>query len=258
MPLDVLSIVEATLDDPGTILAAQLHHLKGEVVAKLKSEGVEYDERMAELDKLEYPKPLRDFTYDLFDAYRLHHPWVADHNIRPKSVARDLFERAMGFNDYVALYGITRSEGLLLRYLSDAYKGLTQSVPEDDKTDELRRPHRVAGRAGAPGRLEPARRVGAAPLARRPRPPRRRPRAPAARRPAAADHRQPAGVPGDGAQRVLPPGRAGRRPRLDDARRDRRRRRLGLRTWLAAMAPYFEEHATVGIGPEARARRCSR
>ncbi|MEI7591624.1 MAG: DUF3516 domain-containing protein [Actinomycetes bacterium] len=135
--LDVLSVIESTLDDPGTILASQLHHLKGEVVAKLKSEGVEYDERMAELDKLEYPKPLREFTYDLFDAYRLHHPWVADHNIRPKSVARDLYERALGFNDYVGRYGITRSEGLLLRYLSDAYKGLTQVVPEDAKTDEV-------------------------------------------------------------------------------------------------------------------------
>ena len=136
-PLDVLSLIEATLDDPGTILNAQLHHLKGERVAELKAQGMEYDERMAELDKLEYPKPLRDFTYDLFDAYRLHHPWVADHNIRPKSVARDLYERAMGFNDYIAYYGIARSEGLLLRYLSDAYKGLMQSVPEDDKRDDL-------------------------------------------------------------------------------------------------------------------------
>jgi superfamily II RNA helicase len=136
-PLDVLSLIEATLDDPGTILNAQLHHLKGERVAELKAQGMEYDERMAELDKLEYPKPLRDFTYDLFDAYRLHHPWVADHNIRPKSVARDLYERAMGFNDYIAYYGIARSEGLLLRYLSDAYKGLIQSVPEDDKRDDL-------------------------------------------------------------------------------------------------------------------------
>ena len=135
--LDVLSIIEATLDDPGTILSAQLHHLKGERVAEMKTRGIEYDERMAELDKLEYPKPLRDFTYDLFDAYRLHHPWVADHNIRPKSVARDLFERAMSFNDYVGYYGIARSEGLLLRYLSDAYKGLMQSVPEDDKNDDL-------------------------------------------------------------------------------------------------------------------------
>jgi hypothetical protein len=136
-PLDVLSLVEATLDNPGPVLAAQLDRLKTETIGKLKAEGVEYEERMEILDKLEYPKPLREFTYDLFDQYRLKHPWVGDHNIRPKSVARDLFERSMGFGDYVSHYKITRSEGLLLRYLTDAYKGLVQNVPEDLKTDEL-------------------------------------------------------------------------------------------------------------------------
>jgi superfamily II RNA helicase len=135
--LDVLSLVESVLENPGVILAAQLDKLRGELVARLKSEGVEYDQRMEELDKLEYPKPLREFTYDLFNAYATQHPWVADHNISPKSVAREMFERAMTFHDYVAYYGIARSEGLLLRYLSDAYKGLIQNVPEDAKTDEV-------------------------------------------------------------------------------------------------------------------------
>jgi superfamily II RNA helicase len=135
--LDVLSMVEATLDDPGPILAAQLDKVKTEAIAKMKAAGVEYEERIAALEKLEYPKPLRDFTYDLFDRYRAVHPWVGDHNIAPKSVARDLYERAMGFGDYVAHYGITRSEGLLLRYLTDAYKGLVQNVPEDAKTEDL-------------------------------------------------------------------------------------------------------------------------
>jgi superfamily II RNA helicase len=136
-PLDVLSIVESVLENPGVILAAQLDRLRGELVARLKSEGVEYDQRMEELDLLEYPKPLRDFTYDLFNAYATRHPWVADHNISPKSVARELFERAMTFHDYVAHYGLARSEGLLLRYLSDAYKGLVQNVPEEAKSDEV-------------------------------------------------------------------------------------------------------------------------
>jgi superfamily II RNA helicase len=135
--LDVLSIVEATLDNPGPILAAQLDRLKTELITRLKSEGVEYEERMEALDKVEYPKPLREFTYDLFDQYRLKHPWVGDHNIRPKSVARDLFEQSMNFGEYVAHYKISRSEGLLLRYLTDAYKGLVQNVPEELKTDEL-------------------------------------------------------------------------------------------------------------------------
>jgi superfamily II RNA helicase len=135
--LDVLSVVESTLDDPRPILSAQLDRLKTETLGQLKAEGMEYEQRMEVLDKLEHPKPLREWTYDLFNAYRVAHPWAADHNIRPKSVARDLYERAMGFADYVAHYGLMRSEALVLRYLSDAYKGLVRSVPEDAKTDEL-------------------------------------------------------------------------------------------------------------------------
>ena len=135
--LDVVSIVESTLEDPGRILAAQLDKLKGSTIASLKAAGVEYEERMALIEKLEYPKPLRDFTYSLFDSYRVVHPWAADNNIAPKSVVRDMWERAMGFGDYVALYGLQRSEGLVLRYFTDAYKALLQAVPEDAKTDDL-------------------------------------------------------------------------------------------------------------------------
>ena len=135
--LDVLSIVESVLENPGVVLNAQLDKLRGETVERLKREGVEYEQRMEELDKLEHPKPLRDLTYDLFNAYSVHHPWVADHTIRPKSVARDLYERAMTFTDYVGHYGLARSEGLVLRYLTDAYKGLVQNVPEEAKTDEV-------------------------------------------------------------------------------------------------------------------------
>jgi superfamily II RNA helicase len=135
--LDVLSLVESVLENPGVILAAQLDKLRSDTLARLKQEGVEYEQRMAELDELEHPKPLRDFTYDLFNQYLVVHPWAADHTIRPKSVARELYEQAMTFSDYVHHYGLARSEGLLLRYLSDAYKGLVQNVPEEAKTDEV-------------------------------------------------------------------------------------------------------------------------
>ena len=135
--LDVMSMVEATLDNPGPVLAAQLDKARADVISRLKAEGVEYEERMAVLDKVEYPKPLRELTYELFDAYRVVHPWAADHNIAPKSVVRDMYERAMGFADYVAHYGVARSEGLVLRYLTDAYKALVQAVPEDAKTEDL-------------------------------------------------------------------------------------------------------------------------
>ena len=132
-----MSVVEATLENPGPVLTAQLDRLKTEALAAMKAAGVEYEERIEALDKLEYPKPMREWTYDLFDAYRLDHPWAADYNIRPKSVARDLFERAMTFSEYIAHYGLTRSEGVVLRYLSDVYRGLVRNVPEDLKTDEL-------------------------------------------------------------------------------------------------------------------------
>jgi superfamily II RNA helicase len=135
--LDVVSVVESTLDNPGPVLTAQLDKVTSEAMTAMKAAGVPYEERIEALEKLEYPKPLRDWTYELFDSYRAVHPWVADFNIAPKSVARDLFERAMNFSEYVAYYGLARSEGLILRYLSDAYKALVRSVPEEAKNDEL-------------------------------------------------------------------------------------------------------------------------
>ena len=135
--LDAVSIVEATLENPGPVLAAQLDRLRAETVTRLKAEGVEYEQRMEILDQLTWPKPLGDELYDAFDVYRARHPWAADFNVKPKSVVRDMFEQAMGFADYAGHYGLARSEGLLLRYLTDAYRGLVQSVPEDSKTDDL-------------------------------------------------------------------------------------------------------------------------
>ncbi|HEV7864894.1 MAG TPA: DUF3516 domain-containing protein, partial [Acidimicrobiia bacterium] len=135
--LDVLSVVEATLDNPGQVLAAQEHKARGEAIGQMKADGIEYDERMALLDTVTYPKPLGELLDVAYDAYRRGHPWVGDYQIEPKSVARDLYERAMTFGEYVAFYTLARSEGLVLRYLSDAYKALNQTVPEDAKTEEL-------------------------------------------------------------------------------------------------------------------------
>ena len=135
--LDVLSIVEATLDDPSKVLFAQENKAKGEAVAQWKADGIEYEERMARLESISWPKPLAELLSVAFDAYRPGHPWVADHSLSPKSVARDLYERAMTFNDFTGYYQLARSEGVVLRYLSDAFKALTQTVPEDAKTEEL-------------------------------------------------------------------------------------------------------------------------
>ncbi len=135
--LDIVSVVEAVLDDPGVVLAAQLNKARGDLVAELKAAGMEYDERMAHLDEVTYPKPLADELGAAFAMYAASQPWVADHPLSPKSVVRDLWEQAMTFADYVQHYGLTRAEGTLLRYLSDAYKALVQTVPEAAKTDDL-------------------------------------------------------------------------------------------------------------------------
>ncbi len=136
-PLDVLSVIEATLDDPRQVLSAQLFKARGEAVAAMKAEGIEYDERMDLLEAVTYPRPQADLLEAAYDIYRRGHPWVADHALSPKSVARDMFERAMTFAEYISFYGLARSEGLVLRYLADAYKAMRQTVPEEARTEEL-------------------------------------------------------------------------------------------------------------------------
>ena len=135
--LNVLSVVESVLENPGVVLFAQLDKLRTELVNEMKAAGVEYEERMERLDELEWPKPLADYLYAAFDVFRRHHPWVGQENVRPKAVVRDLWQQAMTFAEFVNHYGLKRSEGVLLRYLGDVYKGLVQNVPEDAKTDEL-------------------------------------------------------------------------------------------------------------------------
>ncbi|MBK8446544.1 MAG: DUF3516 domain-containing protein [Micropruina sp.] len=136
-PLDVVSVIEATLDDTTVILLAQQFKARGEAVAELKADGYDYEERQEILDEVTWPRPLAE----LLDAVLLRelplHPWLAETPVRPKSVVRDLYERAMTFGEYVAFYKLQRSEGLLLRYLSDAYRALRQTVPESLRTEDL-------------------------------------------------------------------------------------------------------------------------
>jgi hypothetical protein len=107
-------------------------------MAEMKMEGVEYQERMDELEKLEYPKPRREFIYSTFNAFADRHPWVGQENIRPKSIAREMFEQFRSFADYIKDYDLQRAEGLLLRHLSRAHKVLTQTVPDTAKNDAVR------------------------------------------------------------------------------------------------------------------------
>jgi hypothetical protein len=136
-PLDVVSVIESTLEDPRTVLSAQRFKARGEAVAAMKAEGIEYDERMELLEEVTHPRPLADLLDEAYELYRRGHPWVADHELSPKSVARDMYERAMNFTEYVSFYQLARSEGLVLRYLADAYRALRQTVPDEAKTGEL-------------------------------------------------------------------------------------------------------------------------
>jgi superfamily II RNA helicase len=136
--LDVLTLVESILENPDIILRKQLAQLKNQRMAEMKMDGLEYEERMAELEKLEYPKPNRDFIYDTFNAFTAKHPWVGQENIRPKSVAREMYETFQTFDEYIRSYDIQPAEGALLRYLSYVYKALAQTVPDLSKTDELK------------------------------------------------------------------------------------------------------------------------
>ena len=135
--VDAVTVVESILEDPDVILRRQVDRAKGKLVAELKAEGVPYEERMARLEEVTHPKPLADFLYSAFNAFRAAHPWTAGSDVSPKSIGREMFETFAGFSDYVKSYGLERSEGVLLRYLSQLYKTLDQTIPEAAKTDEF-------------------------------------------------------------------------------------------------------------------------
>ena len=136
-PLDVISIIEATLDDPRPVLSQQQFQARGEAVAAMKSEGIEYDQRMELLEQITWPKPLEELLSAAFEQYSATQPWIGDFELSPKTVVRDLYERSMTFADFIGYYKLARSEGLVLRYLSDAYRAIRQTVPDEAKTEEL-------------------------------------------------------------------------------------------------------------------------
>ncbi|MGF9661639.1 DUF3516 domain-containing protein [Arthrobacter crystallopoietes] len=135
--LDVVSAIEAILEQPRQVLSAQEKKARGEAVAAMKADGIEYEQRMALLDEVTYPQPLGELLQQSFDVYRKGAPWLGDFELAPKSVIRDMYERAMNFSEYVQFYGLARSEGILLRYLTDGYKALRQTVPTEALREDL-------------------------------------------------------------------------------------------------------------------------
>lgn len=136
-PLEVLTLTESILESPDIILRKQLDRVKSEKMLEMKAAGMEYEERMEELEKLEHPKPMREFIYDTFNEFSRLHPWIENENIRPKSIAREMYEGFYSFADYIKEYDLQRAEGILLRYLSDFYKALTQNVPDFAKVEPV-------------------------------------------------------------------------------------------------------------------------
>uniref|UniRef100_A0AAU2W361 DUF3516 domain-containing protein n=2 Tax=unclassified Streptomyces TaxID=2593676 RepID=A0AAU2W361_9ACTN len=135
--LDMVSVVESTLDDPRQILAAQQNKARGEAVGQMKADGIEYEERMELLQDVTYPKPLSELLWHAYDVYRQSHPWVGDHPVSPKTVVRDMYERAMTFTEFTSNYELARTEGIVLRYLAGAYKALEHTIPDDIKSEDL-------------------------------------------------------------------------------------------------------------------------
>lgn len=134
---DVMTLCESILENPEVILRRQLDSVKNEAMLAMKAEGVPFEERIARLEELEYPKPCRDFIYNTFNDFSAMHPWVGQENIRPKSIAREMYENFRSFADYINDYDLHRAEGVLLRHLSSVHKVLAQTVPDKFKTEPV-------------------------------------------------------------------------------------------------------------------------
>lgn len=134
---DLISMVEATLEDPKQVLRAQERQARDTAMAAMKADGVEYEERLERLQDITYPKPLENLLDSAFAQYCAKVPWAADYELSPKSVLRDMLESAADFKGYIQKLGIARSEGILLRYLAEAFRSLDRTVPLEKRNDQL-------------------------------------------------------------------------------------------------------------------------
>ena len=135
--LDVISIVESVQEHPRPVLRAQVHAIKGRMVAEMKAAGLDYDARMERLEEVTWPQPKGDWLREIFSLYREKHPWLDGESVKPKSVLREMLASWASFNELVHEYGLARVEGVLLRYLSGCWRTLSKTVPESVKTDDV-------------------------------------------------------------------------------------------------------------------------
>lgn len=243
---DVVSVIESTLEDPRPVLSAQQSRAKGEAVAAMKAEGIEYEERMELLAEVTHPRPLAELLDEAYELYRRGHPWVADYALSPKSVAREMYERSLTFPEYISLYQLARAEGLVLRYLADAFKALRQTVPDEAKTEELADLIEWLG--------ELVRQVDSSLLDEW-----EKLRDGTDERPAPAAEQRPRAVTANRrAFRVMVRNAMFRRVELAARRRWAELGELDgeagwdAAAWEEALAPYFAEYDEIGTGPDAR------
>ena len=135
--LDVVSMAESTLEQPRQILRAQERRARDKAMAQMKADGVEYDERLEKIQEVSYPKPLEELLEGAFSMYCEKVPWARDYEVNPKSILREMLETGDTFKSYISAYGIARSEGLLLRYLSDAFRVLDRTIPLDKRNEQF-------------------------------------------------------------------------------------------------------------------------
>ncbi|MCW2691616.1 MAG: box helicase [Mycobacterium sp.] len=249
--LDVLSVLEATLDNPRAVLFAQRDKARGEAVAEFKAQGMEYEERRELVEEVSWPQPLAELLTGAFDIYRRAHPEVADHELAPKSIARDLSERSMTFVEYVSFYSLSRSEGLLLRYLADAFKALRRTVPEEVRSEDVEELTEWLGElvrqvdSSLLDEWEALTHPETAPV----------------RDERTAEEKPPPVTANRRAFRVLVRNALFRRVELAARRRWAELGELDDRTgpdawsaeaWATALDPYWEDHDEIGTGPDAR------
>ena len=103
-PLNLISLIEAILENPMAVLLKQEDALKSELMAEMKRDGVEYEERIERLEEVEWPKPGADFMYSTFNAFVARHAWVGEDGIKPKCIVREMLENYSSFDDYVRTY----------------------------------------------------------------------------------------------------------------------------------------------------------
>ena len=242
--MDLISMVEATLEDPKQVLRAQERAARDRAMAEMKADGIEYEERLERIQDVTYEKPLENLLDAAFDKYCQEVPWANDYQLSPKSVLRDMLESASDFKGYIQKLGIARSEGILLRYLAEAYRSLDRTVPIEKRDERLRDIISWLGfvvRSVDSSLVDEWENAG---------------------NPAALDTTPPQGIDevvggaarlhAVGAQRALPP-RDPCRPRAR-SRPGRARRRLGMSEirWQKALDAYHEQHEEILTDGDAR------